>query len=142
MLCMHEFSVVFPSAFHLSIYACSIVVPQNFYPHTHTHNAQTHTRTPNHIIYRLSLAQHTQLAEKCLSAQTMCRMSDICKQVVPIEMYRIYLPFISSCCCSSRVESLSSFGFSVSLASPRLEIRLASCQGRFHFNSHSASDSS
>lgn len=56
MLRMFEFCS-FPSAFHLSIYACSIVVPQNFH-HTREHklHTQTHTHIANHIIYRLSLA--------------------------------------------------------------------------------------
>lgn len=45
MLRMFEFCS-FPSAFHLSIYACSIVVPQNFH-HTREHklHTQTHTHT-------------------------------------------------------------------------------------------------
>lgn len=56
MLRMFEFCS-FPSAFHLSIYACSIVVPQNFH-HTREHklHTRTHTHIANHIIYRLSLS--------------------------------------------------------------------------------------
>lgn len=66
MLRMFEFCS-FPSAFHLSIYACSIVVPQNFH-HTREHKLHTQTQPTTSFT---DCHWHIQLAEKCLSTDNV-----------------------------------------------------------------------